>query len=388
MEILHTVQSYAPAKNGMAEVVKQISENLVEMGHSVTVATSFDRRRREMQINGVNIIDFDIEGNEVEGMRGHTDLYRHFLMNNGFDIITNFAAQQWATDCMLPVLGEIKAKKVFVPTGFSGLYLQKYAEYFRQMKQWMPQYDMNIFLSNDYRDINFAREAGVTKYKVIPNGASAKEFLPESTINIRSLLGIPKHHFLVLLVGSHTCQKGHAEAIDIFRKSNLTNATLLIIGEPSSPKCYYSCRLSGTHFNWSPENRKNQKQILIESLSRKETVAAYHEADLFLFPSNVECSPIVLFEAMASRTPFLSTDAGNAREIVEWTHGGAILPTIKDGNGFSHADIAASVPGFNEICSDSVWRDFAARNGYQSWKDKYTWEGIARQYETVYEGLL
>jgi glycosyltransferase involved in cell wall biosynthesis len=56
---------------------------------------------------------------------------------------------------------------------------------------------------------------------------------------------------------------------------------------------------------------------MITSLSRIETLAAYHQADLFLFPSNIECSPLVLFESIASKTPFLTTDVGNAKEIIE-----------------------------------------------------------------------
>ena len=40
---------------------------------------------------------------------------------------------------------------------------------------------MNVFLSNDYQDINFARENGVKKIILIPNGASEDEFIDEPT---------------------------------------------------------------------------------------------------------------------------------------------------------------------------------------------------------------
>ena len=40
MKILHTVESYLPARHGMSEVVRQVSERLVAKGHEVTVATS------------------------------------------------------------------------------------------------------------------------------------------------------------------------------------------------------------------------------------------------------------------------------------------------------------------------------------------------------------
>jgi len=63
MKILHTVESYLPSRHGMQEVVTQLSEKLVLMGHDVTVATSYDENRKSNIINGVKIADFNIKGN-------------------------------------------------------------------------------------------------------------------------------------------------------------------------------------------------------------------------------------------------------------------------------------------------------------------------------------
>src|SRR5665647_3566584 len=146
MKILHTVQSYLPSRHGMQEVVTQLSENLLKMGHDVTIATVYDENRTSNVINGVKIAEFKIKGNFVSGMTGEIGLYQNFLKSNDFDIITNFAAQQWATDLMLPILKELKAKKVFVPTGFSALNIPSYKAYFENMKTWMKGYDANVFL--------------------------------------------------------------------------------------------------------------------------------------------------------------------------------------------------------------------------------------------------
>jgi len=165
MKVLHTVELYYPSAGGMQEVVKQISERLVKLGHEVTVATTKLSERKNKIINGVKIEEFNIEGNLVRGLKGDTEKYKKFLIDSDFDIITNFAAQQWASDLAFDILDKIKAKKVFVPTGFSGLYLPEYKDYFEKMKDWMKKYDMNIFLSNDYRDINFARKNKINTIK-------------------------------------------------------------------------------------------------------------------------------------------------------------------------------------------------------------------------------
>ena len=119
MKILHTVEFYSPSIGGMQEVVRQLSERLARLGHDVTVATTRLPERTEKTINGVKIEEFSISGNAVRGMSGEVERYQTFLVDSDFDVITNFAAQQWATDAMLSILDRIEAKRVLVPTGFS-----------------------------------------------------------------------------------------------------------------------------------------------------------------------------------------------------------------------------------------------------------------------------
>jgi glycosyltransferase involved in cell wall biosynthesis len=389
MKILHTVESYDPAIGGMQEVVKQISEQLVLLGHSVTVATSKDPARTSDIINGVKIKEFEVSGKYVEGLHGDIKSYQNFLLNSEFDIITNFAAQQWATDIMLPLLKDIKAKKVFVPTGFSALHLPEYADYFEKMKDWMKLYDMNIFLSDTYRDIEFARKkANVKNLIIIPNGASEQEFNRVETFDIRKELGIAPDQFLILHVGSHTGCKGHKEAIEIFRHAALKNATFIIVGNVYSKDCYSSCKFKELLLRISPFNYLKNKHFLVRSLRRDQTVALYKAADLFLFPSNIECSPIVLFECMASKTPFLTTDVGNAIEIIEWSHAGELLPTNKYWRGHSVADITESARILEAVYKDKEKRTRMQESGYRAWTEKFSWEKIGQSYEAVYLKLL
>jgi len=388
MKILHTVEFYAPSVGGMQEVVKQLSERLVKLGHEVTVATTKLPERLEKVHNGVTIEEFSIRGNLVHCMTGEVDRYREFVFNADFDVITNFAAQQWATDALIEKLDQIRTRKVFVPTGFSGLFDPAYHGYFASMGGWMKKYDANVFLSDDYRDVNFARERGVTNGVLIPNGAGEDEFLPPPSIDIRASLGIPLDHLLVLHVGSHTGLKGHAEAIRIFTRARLANATFLLVANNSSRGCARCCRWKSRLFKCLPANLRYGKRIVVVSLSREQTVAAYHAADLFLFPSNIECSPLVLFECLASRTPFLSTDVGNAAEIARWFDSGVILPTTTDRRGHARADIAGSANLLAQLSTDHKRRLSMAEQGIRTWRERFTWEKIARDYEALYQDLV
>lgn len=388
IRILHTAEFYPPSVGGMQEVVRQLSERLVKLGHEVTVATTRLPARTEPRIGGVKIVEFNISGNAVSGMAGETRCYQDFVLNSDFDIITNFAAQQWATDLMLPLLDRIKSKKVFVPTGFSGLYRPEYKGYFASMNTWMKKYDMNVFLSGNYRDIDYARRNGVARRTIIPNGAGEDEFLQMTATDIRSRLKIPQGHFLILHVGSHTGTKGHPEAIKIFQGARIKWATMLIVANSLFGGCARRCAARQRLFKLLPQRLFDGKQLIITSLTREETVAAYREADLFLFPSRIECSPLVLFECMASRTPFLTTDAGNAGEIIEWSGSGQLLPTERDADGYCRAQPEPSARLLESIYKQPDKRDAMQAAGFAAWQERFTWERIARSYESLYLSLL
>lgn len=404
MKILHTVEFYPPSVGGMQEVVKQLSERLAAFGHEMTVATTKLPMRSSETINGVRVVQFDVRGNFALGMSGEVEKYQRFLLESKFDVITNFAAQQWATDLALPLLSQIPGCKVFVPTGFSGLTSSRFQKYFQELPQYLKQYDMHVFLSETYRDVVFVRNHGISKQMLIPNGAAADEFLI-SQLDIRPRLGILPDHFLILHVGSHTGLKGHEEAMAIFQRAKISSATLLVVGRDDSGGCSAVCRERAAKLNGSAAFRHDGKKIIMMELSREDTVAAYQAADLFLFPSLIECSPIVLFECMASRTPFLASNAGNCAEIIEWSGGGQLLPTeqrstlrhvvtlmlgrkrIGDDFGAVHVDISDSAELLAALYRDPVRRQTMAQAGFTAWQQHFTWEKIAVKYEELYLSL-
>lgn len=411
MKILHTVQSYLPSQHGMSEVVRQISERLVKMGHEVVVATSSEPNRHSKVINGVQVEEFDVSGNWVDGIKGEIGRYCQFLLESRFDIVTNFAAQQWATDLALPLLSRIKGKKVFVPTGFSGLYLPKFQQYFERMKVWLKEYDKVVYLSDDYRDVNFSRQLGLQNGVLIPNGASEEEFSIRKDLGFKKRLRIPENDLLILHVSGYVGGKGHMDAIRIFQKAKIKDATLLFVSPDFGPKFGKPTRVNLTKIKsiakglLKPDQASEldkmksihrlqkiglYKNIHFLELPRTEVIQAYKNADLFLFPSHIECSPIVLFECMAAKTPFLVTDVGNAREIIKWSGAGEILPTysFQEGYGLCHPDIKMSAQKLRSLLLDYPSREKMATSGYAAWKEKFTWKIIADEYSRLYREIL
>ena len=409
MKILHTLESYLPQVHGMSEVVRQLSERLVAMGHDVTVATSHDPTRMQKNISGVKVEEFNISGNSVRGIWGEKERYVEFLRNSDFDIVTFFAAQQWATDLALPILQEIKSRKIFVPTGFSGFFQSEYKTYFEDLIVSMKNFDHSVFLSDDYRDINFAREIGLHNISVIPNGADEREFLTPTENNIRKELGIGEDDLLMLSVGSHTGKKGHKEAISILKALNYPDpVTLLIVGNlprtgvgfqrfinafkrlakwilqyQGGGECLNDCQKQELNL----KRNSGKKHLLVKKLTRKDTIKAFYAADLFLFPSNIECSPVVLFEANAAGLPFFVTDVGNSKEITQWTNGGVVLPTTISKEGLSYAKINESAEIIDHYLNKRSELVEMGLKGKKNWSEKFTWEGITSEYEKLYKFL-
>jgi L-malate glycosyltransferase len=381
LRILHCVEFYHPSPGGAQAVVRHVSRELVRRGHEVTVATTRLSHRREGELDGARIEEFDVSGTAATGLTGEVERYRRFATEGDFDVLMTYAAQQWTTDALLPALERIPYGKVLAPCGFSGLEDPSFASYFSELPERLARFDELIFHSGTYQDIEFARRAGLENLNVVPNGAGREEFERPAT-DFRDRHGIDPDEPLMLTVGPHNWRKGHALAIQGFGRAEVGGGTLVVIGNrPLRAGCQWDCRRRALTTRVGSGGRK---RVRILDVGREEVLAAYRAADLFVFGSQVECSPLVLFEAVASGTPFVSTAAGNAEEIAEWTGGGVVVPSVrKDGLVSAAPDAFAAEIG--RLWGDQGERSRLAANGRSRWLEEFTWDQIAERYEEVYE---
>lgn len=372
MRILHTVQFYEPHKGGAEEVIKQISEELVKRGHSVTVATSFLPQRQQKIINGVKIEEFKISGNIIKGISANAKeikRYQDFLIQGNFDIILNYATHIWTTDLAFPILDNILAKKIFVPCGYFALNLPTYRHYFKTLPVYLKKYDRLLYHSGNYRDKIFGDKHGLEdKSIIIPNGASEEEFFKKINLSFKKEQGI-KEKYLLITVGNHYFNKNHLFIIRAFLEMKRNDTALAIIGNKSEGSKLKSCWLLCKFISLICP-----KIVIIEGKNRDMVLSAYQEADLFLFASKVECAPIVMYESFASHTPFISTVSGNIKD-----YAGDV--TIVN----SPKEMAEKA---NEFLDNSLLKKQISEKCFLVWQDHYTWHKIVDQYEALYESLL
>ena len=279
----------------------------------------------------------------------------------------NYAAQQWATDLAFFSLEATKGKRVNViaPCGYSALENAKtlrwpqFEEYFREtIPMAIPLYDAAIYHSSMYKDYEFATLHGFSNSIVIPNGVDEDEFGASSKIDFRSKYGV-RTAYVGLCVGNYYQNKGQDRVIDAVRQMGRKDFTMVFIGREGGLLPELRSRATGL----------NVKFLL--DIPRADTIAAFHGADICLFGSQIEASPLVIIEAKASRTPFVSTDCGNVRE---W----------KGGIVCSPVEMASYA---NRLLDDAALRRRLAEEGYREWKEKLTWNGVVDRYEELYLSL-
>lgn len=421
MKILFGSQFYSPSIGGVQEVMRRLAEALVKNGHEVTIATSTSHERNFDTLNGVKIEEFEISGNYVSGMSGELDAYQNFVLEGNFDLIMMMAAQQWAFDALWPILDKFsKTRTVFIPCGFSGFYDPAYAQYFSEMPEILRKIDHLVFHSTNYRDINFAKEHGINSFSVIPCGASEEHFDSATDHEFRARHNISENSFLFLTVGTFTGLKGHLEIVMAFERLVLPiekTATLILNGNVLPPfgggaggmfrKLIQILRAHGAIYAfktvWSkalgsrvtPQKisdkinlRRKNKQVLVTDFERPELTQAFLNSDLFVFASNIEYSPLVLFETAAAGTPFLSVTVGNTPEIAGWTGAGIICPSHVDSQGFTRVDVDVLATQMADTMEQTDRLSKLGNTGRDTWKKSLTWTAIASRYEALFVQLV
>lgn len=438
LKVLFCVEFYFPSIGGAQEVVRRIAENFSGQGVEVHVATSALLDRNFSYLNGVSIHEFSIAGNIAMGIVGDVDKYTTFLLNNEFDAVFFYAAQQWTFDAAWPTLDFIKGKKYLVPCGYSGLLKDEYKEYFEQLPNILEKFNQIIYHSLNYQDVEFARKNKIFSEVLIPNGADTKEFSVPLDESIFNTLQIDPDSKVLLSVGSLDPNKGFSDLLKAIylRRLTLNHLSVIINGNYPTLK-----RVSFPHVDSSSNKSNNSSSFIsktrnylhvflkyfgiqqyylkllkllgfsveiddlnywqkklnqcgrninvkIVNLKRSDLIQLYLHADLYVFASKIEYSPLVLFESCAAGLPFLSSNAGNADEICKWTGGGTLCNFMRDKSGTLSidpeklgAELETLLANKNRLITMSI-------RGRAAIEKKYNWEMILESYANlVFNGV-
>lgn len=384
MKILITTFTYPPNADGCAEAAAVLARGLAQRGHAVTVATEFHARRLpDLPAANPRVVQFKISGkaNWRNPVRGETGAFQQFLREWDGDLIVFENWDTWPTCLAVPLLPQLPAKKILVSHGYTpqiwipnprfpwglGVWLGGWPLLFRT--PWLLRRLDHLVVLGRRRDFGrffdhrLARWTGFKNVSVIPNGAFAREFNDGALPDFRKDFGLGPG-LMFLCVAKYCVGKNQLLAVRAFRRAQLKDATLVLIGNEFND---YSEQVRQLDVDMQKEFPLG-RVVLLEKLSRAQTCAAYRAADLFVLPSKAETQPIVLLEAMASHTPWLSTDTGCVSELP-----GGIVVRSED----------EMVNRLCELAGSAALRQKLAAEGFAANQKKYDWEQVVAAYQQL-----
>jgi glycosyltransferase involved in cell wall biosynthesis len=370
MRILHTAYSYAPLLDGVAEVVRHISEGLARRGHEVHVATNIvPSLPAESVQNGVHVHRFSVYGNFTIGIAGKAREYRELVGTGQWDIMVNHCLRSWPTDAVLEDVQRFPWPSILVTHGL-GTGQPAFADYYRKVPRFIPHYAAWVTVSALNEEFGFARQHELADPIVIRNGVDLQEW-DNPRIGVRQKWHGDGRPWLVN-VSNHSRQKGHEWLFQLARRVRGTGARLTIVGNVRragkwrlgklgvNGGCFYQCRM---------RSLASKSIELKVGIPRSEVVSAIREADVLVSTSRWEANSVVLLESMAAGTPWVSFDVGSARENA----GGIVVDTL-------HQMTDAVV----ELLQNPDLRISLGQQGHLRARERHDWQFIVTQYEDLY----
>jgi glycosyltransferase involved in cell wall biosynthesis len=355
MKVLLAVHRYPPYIGGSEEVSRRIAEHLARCGHDVTVATGA-HKARVPGTAGPCVESFKLRSSSLwpnlPRSEAHEARRYRELFSGDWDVRFIYAAQSWALNVVWDLVGTGNAADILAPVGYSWLGKAHASAYFEVMTDLLPRFSAVVYHSTEYQDHHFARDRGLlSNAVVIPNGTAT---VPEEAVR-----GKHDHDTCLLLtVGSHVRSKGHADFLRVARS--------LVAPRPATLRE----RLRGCYFYCRAMSASNPRVEHVEGSAPARVAESYRRAGVFFLPSTVETAPLVILEAMASATPWVSYDVGSVKTLP----GGIVVP-----------DVDEAARALRGLVNDPARRRALAREGRAAIETTYSWDKVLPRYRQVVE---
>lgn len=212
--------------------------------------------------------------------------------------------------------------------------------------------------------------SGVSKVRVIPNGADPDTFKPSTRTECRLRLGLSSNGRIALFAGNLKPVKGIEFLLQALRQLRQHGLHLYLVGDGESRLALESAA-SRLHI-----------ADLCHFVGRRPHDEVAHwlgAADCVVLPSLSEGMPTILVEAMFCRTPVIATNVGGVPEIIHDRRTGLLV---------NPGDSAALATAIDEILTNAELRTNLVQNAETQMKGHFTWEANARATMAAYEDLL
>jgi glycosyltransferase involved in cell wall biosynthesis len=387
MKILQLSTSFKPAweTGGTNRVAYEISKNLVEKGHEVTVFTT-DRGRKRVNIqknqpvfvDGIRAYYFRNISNVLAMKKIVTPYYLPIIANKevkDFDVIHIHEHRT-----LLAVIIYHYAKKYKIP-----YVLQAHGSVlpFFQKERLKKNFDLSFgyrilrdaskVIALTKTEVEQYKKMGVNedKIEIVPNGIDLSEYenLPKKGEFRRKYL-IKDDEKIILYIGRLHKSKGIELLVKTFAdvSKELDNVRLVFVG----PDDGFRSALE----NLIEDLKVNDKVLFTGFVSNNEKMAAFVDADVFVTPK-FSGFPVTFLEACACGTPIITTEKGDK---LDWIHDKVGYVVEYDKNQLRDAIF--------RVLSDEGLRRRFGEKGKKLVMEKFGWDNVVLDIEQIYLRLI
>jgi glycosyltransferase involved in cell wall biosynthesis len=298
-----------------------------------------------------------------------------FLKVNNIDIIQAHLIKPYTIVGIVNIF--LRKKAIFNYNGnFIDLpiYYNRFEEALYRMAHiiiyFFRSYQRVVVPSEASKTILLAESALFPRIDVYYNGAAITNELSSGAINENEIQKLSPGKYNVGIVARLEPQKRIDVAVEIVRTlvSQRNDVHFVIVGDGS---------LEDRIRSLTSDLQAVGKVSMVGYVAN---ITRYLYAfDVILLTSDWEGTPMVMWGAMAQGVPFISSDVGGVREIVE---------TEQCGRVYERRNVQAAVTILNELLDNKELRQRMGANGKRAIETKYNPQAFARQFEEIYEDVL
>jgi len=240
------------------------------------------------------------------------------------------------------------------------------------------------------RDVHDLYGVPFEKIGVIYNGIDLNEFRHSPNPEVLASYQINPDKPFVLFVGRITRQKGIIHLVNAIQHISKDIQIVLCAGAPDTEEVG---REMASKVEEAQIKSHNDIIWISRIIPKKDLVALYSHASLFICPSVYEPFGIINLEAMACGTPVVASATGGIPEVVVHNETGLLISfepvssadfEPRDPERFSY-DLATAI---NNLLANPDKTEAMARKSRQRVEQHFSWSSIAQKTLEFYKGLL
>lgn len=366
--------NYLPNLGGIERYVYNLSKQLINLGHNVTVVTSnvFDLPPYEIDENGIEIFRMPCY-NLMKGRYPILNKNAEFkkldekLSQKYFDLVVINARFYIHSLYAANFAKRNKIKCITIEHGSTHLSVDNkifdvvvaHVEHFitALLKKKCKEYYAVSSVAGKWTE-HFGIKSSGTLYNAIDID-SIVEASNKKVLDYRKEYNIPQDAIIITFTGRLLKIKGVYELLDAFKEINRQDLYLFYAG-------------NGPEMD-ELRSKSNSNVIFLGQIDFEHIVSLLETSDIYCLPSVSEGMPTSVLEAVATKTFVITTHNGGARELITGNEYGIITK----GNSVGETKTAI------EKALDENYRKSATERAYDRLLEGFTWKKTAEKLEKL-----